>query len=145
MQKNLNIPILQLFILFVFVFEYFTLFEYIRIVSVFTNSIRIRIRFKLQNEYYSVFVFVPKSLFVPTLSLTSQQFHLCPHHQWQCHPLQHECQCDHHSSCHHQKLVIIPLMPLSHLADATKQLKQRKLMRGTQIATKHKCPELGIC
>ena len=56
---------LQLFTLFVFVFEYFTLFEYIRIVSVFTNSIRIR--FKLPNEYYSVFVFVPKSLFVPTL------------------------------------------------------------------------------
>ena len=66
-MKNLNIPILQSFIQFVFVFEYFTLFEYIRIVSVFTNSIRIRIRLKLQNEYYSVFVFVPKSLFVPTL------------------------------------------------------------------------------
>ena len=31
----------------------------------------IRIHFKLQNEYYLVFIFVPKSLFVPTLFLTS--------------------------------------------------------------------------
>ena len=44
-----------------FVFEYFTLLEYIWIVSVFTNS------FKLQNEYYLIIIFVPKSLFVPTL------------------------------------------------------------------------------
>ena len=39
----------------------FEQFLYLRIVF------GIRIRFKLQNEYYSVFVFVPKSLFVPTL------------------------------------------------------------------------------
>ena len=58
---------MQFFTLFVFVFEYFTPFEYIWIVSVFTNSIHIRIHFKLQNEYYLVFIFVPKSLFVPTL------------------------------------------------------------------------------
>ena len=57
--------ILQLFILFIFVFEYFTLVENIWLVSVFMNSISIR--FKLQNEYYLVFIFVPKSLFIPTL------------------------------------------------------------------------------
>ena len=58
---------MQLFTLFIFVFEYFTLFEYIWIVSVFTNSICIHICFKLQNKYYLVFVFIPKSLFVSTL------------------------------------------------------------------------------
>ena len=50
MQKNLNIPILQLFILFVFVFEYFTLFEYIRIVSVFTNRIRYSYSFQIAKR-----------------------------------------------------------------------------------------------
>ena len=60
-----NQPIFLLSGVFIFVFKYFTLFKYIWIISVFTNSICIR--FKLQNKYYLVFVFVPKSLFVLTL------------------------------------------------------------------------------
>ena len=42
--------ILQLSTLFVFVFEYFTLFEYIRIVSVFTNSIRYSYSFQIAKR-----------------------------------------------------------------------------------------------
>ena len=67
-----NQPIFLLSGVFIFVFKYFTLFKYIWIISVFTNSICIR--FKLQNKYYLVFVFVPKSLFLPTLTPSPKIF-----------------------------------------------------------------------
>ena len=50
MQKHHDIPILQLSTLFVFVFEYFTLFKYIRIVSVFTNSIQYSYLFQISKR-----------------------------------------------------------------------------------------------
>ena len=41
---------MQFLTLFVFIFEYYTLFEYIRIVSVFTNSIRYSYSFQIAKR-----------------------------------------------------------------------------------------------
>ena len=61
--------------LFVFVFEWFQLFEYIRIVFEIPNNICIHIRFIFRKRILFVFVFVSKLLFAPTLHRSSLDLH----------------------------------------------------------------------